>query len=351
MNLMRLRSPLFLCVSLLILAAPAYAQDVAPFTDVPVTHPNYTAITTLHEQGIINGYEDGSFKPERTVTRAEMLKIVLLAMRVEPIAEPPTQFNDLQPGVWYEAYIGTATKLGIVGGYGDGSFQPNRVVTRVEGLKILLNAKKVLLTAPTTQTFTDVPINEWYAPYVQYVVDHHLLDIPGNTFGKDEGLRRKDIAQMIFTMGEEEQAAARPVVPWWSLVAFMLLWFIPGIWNLQINHSKKTGMQALSVLGGPFMTGLIAIRRLQPLTTRQIDATGNTARRTIRFVKQRYTYFRERRQLYREFFRWIDINKSWLFVLSTVMIIIFFVSVLVDTSIETYRYKRFFQAPEIHTPV
>ncbi len=80
-------------------------------------------------------------------------------------------------------------------------------MTRVEGLKILLNTKGVNASRKSIPPFQDVPSDSWYAPYVQYIVDHRLLEISGPVFDTNAGLKRKDVAQILYTMILADQAA------------------------------------------------------------------------------------------------------------------------------------------------
>lgn len=327
----------------------AHAQSEMPgFTDVPLAHPNYTAITTLQEEGIINGYEDNTFRPEQTVTRAEVLKIVLLAMDVKPEAVAQTTFSDVSSDDWFAPYVATATSLGIVGGYADGTFQPNQTVTRVEGLKILLNAKKVELPVVMTSVFTDVPQDAWYAPYVRYVVDHALLEVPGDRFGKDEGLRRKDIAQILYRMREEEHAQKLPVMPLGAGISLLSVWLLSGMWSLSLQYTaqQKGFTRWLSVIGGPFALLLLNLRdvRKAPLTAAQqsSDLLEGISGTTLRFTRQRYTYFRRPRYLLREMTNWTDTNRRPLFGIFSACVILYFVGLIAVTSAATYQYKHSF---------
>ncbi len=112
----------------------------AAFSDVEATHSNYTAITTLADMGIINGYTDGTFKPDNAVTRAEMAKLisVLYGYDVATVAKSP--FTDVADDHWAVTFISTMKDVGIINGMGDGTFLPNNEVTYEQCLKMIVCA-------------------------------------------------------------------------------------------------------------------------------------------------------------------------------------------------------------------
>ena len=114
----------------------------AAFSDQS-TIENTTAVDMCAALNIINGYEDGSFGPTDTVTRAQMAKMICVALNggnapTLGTKSTPT-FSDIG-GNWAEAYIEYCASLGIVAGVGDGSFQPNATVTGTQAAKMLLVA-------------------------------------------------------------------------------------------------------------------------------------------------------------------------------------------------------------------
>jgi len=93
------------------------------------------AIEVLFEKSIVKGYGDGSFKPEKLINRAEFLKIVLEASG-EKSLEGENCFQDVK-NKWFAKYVCFAKKKGIVEGYEDGLFKPDRSINYVEALKII----------------------------------------------------------------------------------------------------------------------------------------------------------------------------------------------------------------------
>lgn len=140
--------------------------EESPFSDVQIADPDNEAIEFLYEEGIISGYPDGSFKPENTMNRAELMKILVEGADLAPDAET---YKDCFPDVgtdWYAKYVCYAKARGWVSGYPDGYFRPANSVNRVEALKMLLNSQDVEISTPTEEPYPDVSVDAWYAPYV-----------------------------------------------------------------------------------------------------------------------------------------------------------------------------------------
>lgn len=172
------------------------------FNDVNTAHPNYTAIMDLRDRGVIDGYPDGTFKPEQTVNRVEALKIILNAAGVDSsTAGRVANFSDIDQTQWYAPFLNKAYDLGVVEGYVDGTFKPTQTVNLVENLKILLGAYKVDLSEVTVteNLFADAFADQWYAKYVQYAKDKKLIE--GDSDNKvypGQGMTRAKLAETSY---------------------------------------------------------------------------------------------------------------------------------------------------------
>ena len=112
----------------------------AAFTDVAEDSNVYTAVQTLSSLSILNGYEDGSFGPEKDITRAEFCAVVCRALGLGDPAQGATQFTDVAADHWASGYINLAAGQGIVNGYGNGLFGPEDNVTYEQAVKMLVVA-------------------------------------------------------------------------------------------------------------------------------------------------------------------------------------------------------------------
>ena len=118
------------------LAMPAVTN--AAFSDVDNGNAYKTAITTLSKLKIINGYDDGTFGPEKAITRAEFTKIVVFVLGYDHLQSTTEQFTDLSLSHWANTYVKTAYDLGIINGYDDFTFGPDDPVTYEQALKMVV---------------------------------------------------------------------------------------------------------------------------------------------------------------------------------------------------------------------
>lgn len=175
---------------------PEPVADTSGFSDVPASHRYREAILSLKDRGVVSG-NGGKFYPDNNISRAELLKMVFLAGKI-PTAGGSAEFHDVDAGAWYAPYVATARARGIVGGYEDGSFRPNNPVTRAEALKIIVNTLAPGLSAGMeASAFTDIEIGAWYAPYAELVRRKGLMDFQGSSFNAGRFMTRAEVASVI----------------------------------------------------------------------------------------------------------------------------------------------------------
>ena len=146
------------------------------------------AVNVLTELGVVTGYEDGTYKPENIVTRAEMAVLVVNALGLEDYVtdSATSSFTDMDGYGWAQGYIAYAQSLGVISGYGDGTFKPGKTVSYDEAATMLVAA---LGYTPDSLQGT------WPANYVTKAKSLGILD--GVQAGS-AGANRGDIAIMLY---------------------------------------------------------------------------------------------------------------------------------------------------------
>lgn len=177
------------------------------FIDIEQNYKYCEAIEWAIGRGIFQGYNDGTFKPEAPLKRSEALKVILEALDLGMTSKSDDTFGfyDVYQSDWYLPYLQTALELGIVKGYADGSFQPNRTVNRVEALTMLLNTAKIKdgLIIPTNvygQAYFDTPVtpeSNWYQSYVWFAKTYGLNNNE-NYFYPANNMTRGEMAEMLY---------------------------------------------------------------------------------------------------------------------------------------------------------
>lgn len=177
-----------------------YDLDAHGFPDIDGHYGEY-AISIMSQRGDIKGYDDGFFRPDKNVSRAEFTKMVLEAFDCVMRRTDFEPFPDVPSYAWYRDYIYSAKISSIVDGYPDGLFRPENEITRAEGLKILLEAANIDLDHKWQGTFNDVPEYAWYYDYVEKAYEMRLVQgYEGGLFGPDDPLTRAQAAIMLVNL-------------------------------------------------------------------------------------------------------------------------------------------------------
>ncbi|MEI9476853.1 MAG: S-layer homology domain-containing protein [Deltaproteobacteria bacterium] len=145
--------------------SPMKPADAVSFSDVGSGYWAASEIADLAGKGILNGYPDGTFKPDNNVTRAEFAKIIGLAMGYAPNSSASQKFPDVAQDHWAFGNIASAVDRGLVQGYPDGTFGPNRNVTKAEILTIIARAQN--WSGGSGNHFNDVPSGYWAFAYIE----------------------------------------------------------------------------------------------------------------------------------------------------------------------------------------
>lgn len=167
-------------------------------------------IEALAATKVVGGYENGNFGPNDYITRAAITKIALNAFEYE-IVLGDSDFTDLENDAWYEDYVNSAREYGIIGGYDDGTFRPNGHVNRAEALKILLIASGIANmegssvfignAATWENNFSDVSASDWFYEYVMQSETGGIVSgYSDGTFGPQNYITRAEVCKIVSKM-------------------------------------------------------------------------------------------------------------------------------------------------------
>lgn len=129
-----------IAVAGILLVSQASAASVSNFTDVPTTKPYANAVYELAERNIIGGYEDGTFKPADSITRGQAAAIIAKLRKLDTKSVKDPGFKDVPQSQWSYGAIAALANAGVINGYGDGRFGPNDSITRAQMASILVKA-------------------------------------------------------------------------------------------------------------------------------------------------------------------------------------------------------------------
>ena len=162
----------------------------------PVTFVNRKAaeLNRTDHFAFLVGYTDGTFGPERNMTRAEVTTMFarLLTEQIEADKTYSNTFSDVPKGYWAANYIGYMQQFGIITGYSDGSFRPDAPVTRAEFAAIASRFEKL---TEGSKSFTDVPDTYWAARYISFAATRGwVTGYSDGTFKPENTITRAEVA-------------------------------------------------------------------------------------------------------------------------------------------------------------
>ena len=166
------------------------------FIDVPYGHRNYAHINTLVELGIINGYSDSTFRPNNTLTRAQAAIMIARAIGLSTEGVS-SNFSDVPSTHAAYKFISAAQNAGIINGYSDGTFRPNASITRAQ-IAIMVQRAFQVQASGTTISFSDVPVG--YAPksFIETLASQRIVNgYSDGTFKPTSNITRAQFSTMI----------------------------------------------------------------------------------------------------------------------------------------------------------
>jgi len=146
-------------------------------------------IQTWIEEGLINGYEDGAFRPESNISRAEFMTLVNKAYNFTNISD--IGFLDVKESDWYYSAVAEAKAAGYISGYPDNTIRPEGSITRSEAAAIIMRINKLEENLVAASKFTDALKLDWGASAIGAVYNHGIMNgYPDGSFMAQSLIKR-----------------------------------------------------------------------------------------------------------------------------------------------------------------
>lgn len=189
----------------LLIDKPTPTPPTPPTPDKPVTPPTpakpggqsyfvpSVKLNTKDHFAYLFGYPDSTFRPDKSMTRAEVAAMFVRLMEKAPDASA-VSFKDVAPSAWYYDYIAKAEAAGILKGYEDGSFRPQGEITRAEFAAIATRFDKL---SPAPMAFTDVANDYWAHDAIAAAYGKGwIAGYEDNTFRPTQSIKRSEVAAL-----------------------------------------------------------------------------------------------------------------------------------------------------------
>lgn len=200
-----------LITALSVFSANIYADEAAEaqtlsqtgiFTDVNKDTPNYESIIEMYNLGYIKGYEDGTFRPNGEITRAELVVMLNNVFEYNDIEEYTKTFTDVNQEDWFYSAVMKAGTVGYIEGFPDGSFLPRDNFTRQQ-FCVALSQTANLSKKDTEEEIKD-EVASWASDYVYSVVSNGIMPLENGNFRAYENIKRSEVCAALVSFIEEK---------------------------------------------------------------------------------------------------------------------------------------------------
>ena len=155
-------------------------------------------LETEEHNAYLSGYPDGTFGPDKNMTRAEVAQM-FYALLEDKDVRVTRSFSDVPEDAWYAKAVNTLTSLGMLGGYPDGTFRPDAPITRAEFTAVSLAFAYVPDNASCS--YSDVNTSAWYYTYVAQATTYGWIGgYPNGTFRPNDSITRAEVCVIVNNM-------------------------------------------------------------------------------------------------------------------------------------------------------
>jgi len=171
-----------------------------PFPDTPMDYWAIRPIALGITLGVIKGYPDDTFKPDKGITRAELVTLLVRTIGVPTDQELDSMsFKDVPANNWAAKYIDFAVEEGLVMGYPNNTFKPNKVVTRAEGVTIIARYATLALKEVDEVPFPDLVADYWANKYIVAALEAGIIKyLEGKNFEPNAPLTRAEACEVLY---------------------------------------------------------------------------------------------------------------------------------------------------------
>lgn len=185
---------------------PVPSDKCAGYTDINKSDSDCAAFTYLQGLGAMTGNPDGTFAPGQVLQRDQVTKIILVTFNKfnanSNYCNSGNPFPDVTSNAWSYQYICRGVGLGMITGYKSGIdagfYRPDRGVSRVEFLALLLRNLSDSMPSNSIPSFSDVEINQWFSGYARYALDNDLFS--GSKLYPTASTTRREVAEIIYKL-------------------------------------------------------------------------------------------------------------------------------------------------------
>ncbi|MEK4698144.1 S-layer homology domain-containing protein [Solibacillus sp. FSL R7-0668] len=259
-----------------VIVAMPQSSSASTFSDVSQYSDYYEPIVDLVNRKIVSGYPDGTFRPNKSITREEAAKMLARTIDVNITNPANPGFKDVRTSDPNYRYIAALASEGIINGYPDGKFHPKEPITRAQMAKILSLGFKLGISTKLNHGFKDVPSNNPNAYFIQTLYDLNITK--GVTAIKFDPFNTVTRAQMATFIWRAEKAdRGTPVYEVGDIIGDQI--YINGVAHTIASHLRSIlNASNKNMLKGAYIEGDFTGNKINNMTKLTINASGTSSR-------------------------------------------------------------------------
>lgn len=272
-----------LAASGVIVTAPVLPTKASThFKDLNPNADYYHPVLELANRGYISGYQDGTFRPNQAITRGQAAKMLALALSLNITNTVNPRFRDVPADHDFYKYIAALANEGIINGYDDKTFRPNEPINRNQMAKILTLGYKFQISSNLTHSFADVSESNANRYFIQTLYDLGITKgTTGNTYSPFGPVTRGQLATFIVRAENTSPEKVKPIKEIGEIVGTDV--YINGIkYHVDMSLRDIINNRNAAALKGAHIEGRIVGETLKTISSLTINAQG-TANRMLTF--------------------------------------------------------------------
>lgn len=168
-----------------------------PFSDITRDSKLYEATKYLYDKGITKGYDDGTFRPDNTLTRQEAIIFIFKLYNAKLDSDYSLPFNDIVKDSFIVPYLQKALESWLISR--NANFRPDDIISRAEFVTILIKASGKDIKNTGNTWFNDITPTDWYSPYVETFASLFDFKPESKLFEPNNAFNRGQIAQILYS--------------------------------------------------------------------------------------------------------------------------------------------------------
>ena len=260
-----------MATGVLVAAVPAHTEAAKSFPDVKPTHHFYEAVLNLTERGVINGYDNGTFRPGENISREHAAKIMALALNLDTENVVDPGFKDIQKNHPYYGHIAALVNAGIIKGYEDNTFRPKGKLTRAHVAQMLVLGYDFEEEKLSNLPFNDINDKQWFANYIQTLFSNEITTgTTPTTFSPNAFVTRGQVASFIHRSELATTQKGAEVVN----IADNQIELSDGTYALHADLQKVFNADNLDVLKGAAVKYTVKDGVIVAISSLELNASG-----------------------------------------------------------------------------